>query len=116
VVVGNRPAPDAFRAEVLRMGKAVLLAVTGELDVATTGEFRASVEELTDPDAPSHVTVDMSRLDFIDAAGIGALLSFRDAIDDAGGSIRVRSPKPHVRRVLELAGVIDLLDGGSSSP
>ncbi|MEA2829250.1 MAG: hypothetical protein QOG43_3689 [Actinomycetota bacterium] len=115
MVVGSRPLPDAFRAEVLRMGPAVLLAVTGELDVATTAEFRASVEGLDDPEAPAHVTVDLSRLDFIDAAGIAALLALRNTIDDAGGSIRVRSAKPHVRRVLELAGVIDLLDAGSSS-
>jgi anti-anti-sigma factor len=97
------------------MGKAVLLAVSGELDVATTAQFRASVDGLDDPASPSHVTVDLSRLDFIDAAGIGALLSLRNAIDEVGGSIRVRSAKPHVRRVLELAGVIDLLDAGSSS-
>ncbi len=115
MVVGSRPVPDAFRADVLRMGGAVLLAITGELDVATTAQFRASVEELDDPAAPSHVTVDLSRLDFIDAAGIAALLSLRNAIDAAGGSIRVRSAKSHVRRVLELTGVIDLLDAGSSS-
>jgi len=116
VVVGNRPAPDAFRAEVLRMGESVLLAISGELDVATTGRFRASVEGLDEVDAPSHITVDLSRLDFIDAAGVAALVSLRNAVDNVGGSIRVRSPKPHVRRVLELAAVIDLLDAGSSSP
>ncbi|MEA2900228.1 MAG: anti-sigma factor antagonist [Actinomycetota bacterium] len=115
MVVGNRPAPDAFRAEVLRMGDSVLLAITGELDVATTARFRESVKGLDDIDSPSHVTVDLSRLDFIDAAGVAALVSLRNAIDDVGGSIRVRSPKPHVRRVLELAGVIDMLDAGSSS-
>jgi anti-anti-sigma factor len=97
------------------MGKSVLLAIAGELDVATTAQFRASVEGLDDPAAPSHITVDLSRLDFIDAAGIAALLALRNAVDDVGGSIRVRSPKPHVRRVLELAGVVDLLDAGSSS-
>jgi anti-anti-sigma factor len=94
------------------MGESVLLAVSGELDVATTGQFRASVSGLTEGDAPSHVTVDLSRLDFIDAAGIAALLSLRNALDAIGGSIRVRGPKPHVRRVLELAGVVDLLDAG----
>ena len=94
------------------MGKAVLLAITGELDVATTAQFRASVEGLDDPGAPSHVTVDLSRLDFIDAAGIAALLALGNSLDDVGGSIRIRSPKPHVRRVLELAGVVDLLDTG----
>jgi anti-anti-sigma factor len=101
---------------VLRVGEAVLLAVKGELDVATTAQFRASVEDLDDPERPTLVTVDLSRLDFIDAAGVGALLSFRNTIHGRGGRVRVRSPKPHVRRVLELAGVIDLLDAGTSSP
>ena len=79
------------------MGESVLLAITGELDVATTGRFRESVKGLDDIDSPSHVTVDLSRLDFIDAAGVAALVSLRNSIDDVGGSIRVRSleaPRP----------------------
>ena len=116
MVVGDRPVPDAFRAEVLRVGESVLLAISGELDVATTGCFRASVEGLDDADAPAHVTADLSRLDFIDAAGVAALVSLRNALDGVGGSLRLRSPKPPVRRVLELAGVIDLFDAGSASP
>ncbi len=116
MVVGNRPSADAFQAEVLRVGGAVLLAVKGELDFATTAAFRASVKGLDDLDGPTNVTVDLSRLDFIDAAGIAALLSFRNSIHAGGGRVRVRAPKPHVRRVLELARVIDLLDAGSSTP
>ncbi|HEX7276764.1 MAG TPA: STAS domain-containing protein [Acidimicrobiales bacterium] len=110
--MGNRPAPDAFRAEVLRVGESVLLAVKGELDVSTTAEFRAAVDGLDDPDRPPHVTIDLARLDFLDAAGIAALVSLRHAIRAVGGTLRVRAPKARVRRVLELADVVDLLDAG----
>ncbi len=114
MVVGNRSAPDAFRAELLRFGESVLLAVKGELDVATTAEFRAAVDGLDDPVSPPHITLDLSRLDFLDAAGIAALVSLFNDVHDVGGTLRVRSPKPHVRRVLELAGVVDLLDSGNA--
>jgi anti-anti-sigma factor len=116
VFVSNRPAPDAFRAEVLRVGSSVLLAVTGELDVATTRQFRAATDDIDDPLDPPHVTVDLSRLDFIDAAGVAALVSLRNAVHDTGGGIHLRSPRPPVRRVLELAEVIDLLDAGGAQP
>ncbi len=103
-----------FRAEVLRVGEAVLVAVLGELDVATAAEFRELTDGIADPFVPPQVTVDLSRLDFVDAAGIAALVALRNEVHEVGGTVRVRSPRAHVRRVLELADVIDLLDAGSA--
>jgi anti-anti-sigma factor len=97
------------------MGASVLIAVRGELDVATAPKFRAAVKGLCQPGTASSVTVDLSRLDFIDAAGLGALISLRNAVHQSGGTVRVRSPKSHVRRVFELAAVTILFDAGSAS-
>ena len=76
------------------MGESVLLAITRR---ARRGHHPpgsgSRCKGLDDIDSPSHVTVDLSRLDFIDAAGVAALVSLRNAIDDVGGSIRVRCPE-----------------------
>ena len=98
----------------LRVDDAVLVAVDGDLDVAATARFAAAVEGLADVSAPPDVTVDLSRLEFIDAAGIAALVRLRNAVHHVGGDLRVRSPSPHVRRVLKLSSVVDLLDLGSA--
>jgi len=116
VFVGNRPAPDAFRAELLRVGRSVLLAVDGELDLATSRQLRAATDGIDDPLDPPDVTVDLSRLEFVDAAGVAALVELRNAVHDAGGGIHLRSARPNVRRVLELVELVDLLDAGGAQP
>jgi anti-anti-sigma factor len=108
--VGDRLAPDGFRADVLQAGQGVLVAVQGELDMATAPVFRSAVEGLEALGSTVEVTIDLSELLFIDAAGVGALVGVRNSVHGAGGRLRVRSPRPQVLRVLELAGVVHLLD------
>jgi anti-sigma B factor antagonist len=108
--VGDRVAPDGFRADVLRAGHGVLVSVQGELDMATAPAFRSAVDGLEEMGRAAEVTIDLSQLVFIDAAGVGALVRVRNAVTGAGGRLRVRSPRPNILRVLELAGVVHLLD------
>ncbi len=114
MTIGDHPAADGFRAEVLRLDSSVLLALRGDLDVATVRQFRAAVAGVVGPGPAPTVTVDLSGLDFIDAAGIGALVSLRNTVHETGGTLRVRSARASVLRVLELASVVDLLDAGSA--
>jgi anti-anti-sigma factor len=50
---------------------------------------------------------------FLDSSGIRVLLLGRDLAADHAVTFRVVDPRPVVRRVLDLAGVLDLLTNGS---
>ena len=58
---------------------------------------------------PMSVTVDASGLEFIDSSGLMALLRARDAVVEAGADLRISDPSPALRRIVELAGVEDLM-------
>jgi anti-anti-sigma factor len=75
-----------------------VLRITGELDSALTGTFAAHAEAVA-ATIPGPVTVDLSGLTFIDAAGARALTLVIRAL---AGRLAVVSPcTPAVRRVLE---------------
>jgi anti-anti-sigma factor len=79
--------------------------LVGELDLATASEFERAVADISHGD----VVVDVSRLEFVDAAGLRALASLRNRLaTDGGGQVVLRSPRPAIRRVLTIANVVDL--------
>lgn len=57
------------------------------------------------------VLLDLARLTDIDAAGIGELVRAFTAMRGAGGVLRITRATGHVRRALELAGVLEVLAG-----
>ena len=87
-------------------GRAVL-AVGGEVDVATAERFRSA---LLEAQRSPRVLVDLSAVTFIDSAGVNALVGAYHRVP-AGGELRVVGLRPNVRRVLEITGLLALLGG-----
>lgn len=81
----------------------VRVALSGEIDVANADEVRLELEDALS--APT-LTIDLSRLDYLDSAGIRALFAVSECASARGCTcgIVVRADSP-VRRVLDLAGV-----------
>jgi anti-sigma B factor antagonist len=80
----------------------------GELDTASAGRLLADVAQLVS--RCREVVVDLSAVTFVDGAGVDALLAARRAVEAAGGSFRLSSPRPSVRYVLALTGTEDAFD------
>ena len=99
-----------LRAEVSRAGSAVVVALTGELDIATAEPLRHQLTGVVDGDPPpARVVVDAAALDFVDAAGISVLLGAQQALAARGGELLLRAPSRLVLRVvavLQLDGVL----------
>jgi anti-sigma B factor antagonist len=85
-----------------------VLALSGELDVATAPCFRRHLAAAVD-DGASKVVVDLSRVTFMDLAGIGTLVSALCRTRWARGSICLVGPNREVSRLLTLAGVDSVL-------
>jgi stage II sporulation protein AA (anti-sigma F factor antagonist) len=84
-----------------------LLRLAGELDIATASRLETLVSELC-ADGARRIELDLSRLTFIDSAGLRAVLVAADRCADSHSALElVRSEHPAARRVFELAGLAD---------
>jgi anti-sigma B factor antagonist len=61
------------------------------------------------------ILLDLARLTAIDAAGIGELVRALNVAAAAGGVLWIAQPRPRVRRLLHLAGLVGILTAGESS-
>jgi anti-sigma B factor antagonist len=86
-------------------GDATIIVVRGEIDMATAPKVRDALNDLVDAGA-SRIVVDCRGLDFLDSSGIGVLIAVRKRLGDEG-ALTLEAPQAHVRKVLELTGVVD---------
>jgi anti-anti-sigma factor len=74
--------------------------------VAALAETMARAVALDDRD----LIVDLSGVQFMDAATVGVIIRARDFLRLRSRSLRLRSPSTHTRRVFDLCGLADLRD------
>jgi anti-anti-sigma factor len=87
-------------------GELLTIAIVGELDVAT-GHLVEGAQQSMQGQYRS-LRYDLAGLDFIDSAGLRALLAPADLQIDISG-ISITNPTRAVRRLLELRGLRDLI-------
>jgi anti-anti-sigma factor len=87
----------------------VCLVASGELDLATLAPLREALE-IALGYRPARVTLDLRRVDFIDARSAGVIAITAARIDEWDGTIALRHPKAPVRRVLRLCRLDHLLE------
>jgi anti-sigma B factor antagonist len=79
----------------------VLCRPVGELDAFTVSQFRQSLAELaTNP----RLLIDMSRVPFVDSAGLGALIGGIRRARELGGDVAVACNRPTLTRLLKTTG------------
>ena len=85
-----------------------VLSVRGELDLAAEGLLVSAAEGATD-----RVTVDLRAADFLDAAGIRAIVRAEASCRQRGGRLRLVHPRPFQQQLLarlDLDHLIDLVE------
>jgi anti-sigma B factor antagonist len=81
-----------------------VIALAGELDVATVGAVDVKLEP-TVAATQGRLVFDLGGLRFMDSSGIALLLRVAGRV----GEVRVRRPSPLIRQVIELMGLSDVL-------
>lgn len=81
----------------------VLVTVAGEIDLSTVPRLRGQLADLANDG--DHVVVDLERVRFIDAAGLGVLARAATEADAHGGSLRVVTSRPRIRRLFSICGL-----------
>jgi anti-anti-sigma factor len=85
-------------------GQPVSAAVCGEVDLSTAEDLLLRLRMLAGP-ATGEITLDLSRVTFIDCSGLRALLALDRHVRTAGGRVRVSAVSAPVARLFELVGL-----------
>ena len=89
--------------------KRVEASRTCELSELVRGSEQRLVEEMTPVVRSQSVSLDMRRVERIDAAGIAALISLYRSAHEAGHRFSVANAAPHVAELLGLVGLDGIL-------
>jgi anti-sigma B factor antagonist len=107
--------PLSVRREQDEGGETVRIFLRGELDVSTSPDLLAQLQESHALGA-SEVIVDLSELDFIDSTGLSVLVTMRNRARDEKTRFAVTSPSERFLSVVRVAGLNDFFDFDDSAP
>jgi len=79
---------------------ALVLRLGGEIDMASVGNLRVTIDAIRQRRAPTTVIFDLEELRFMDSSGLALLLRIASQVP-----VEVRNPSAVVRRVIELSGL-----------
>lgn len=89
-------------------GGLTVVRLAGELDVSTTAEVRATLDGLLIEGAP-RLLVDLSRLEFMDSAGLGLLVRAHRQARTFRGSFAVVCQDGIVTHLLSMTGLAHVI-------
>lgn len=99
-----------FSAMACPEGDTVCIAAAGEIDMATAPHLNAVLlAAIEQPIPPRDVRIDLAEVTFMDASGVGVLLSGREAARCRGVGFAVQNPHGVVLRVFEILGLTGTL-------
>lgn len=102
------PPDQPFTLSAERHQEGVLVRIAGPLDLRTRPQLESFGREVLSP-RPQRIDLDVGRVEFIDSAGISALISIRSAATKSGFGFRLMNPTPAVRQTIERVGLASLL-------
>ena len=88
---------------------AAVVALVGELDLATADQFDETLGGLENGER-DHIILDLRGLTFMDSSGLRVLAAQRLQRSTDGHECRVIALSPQVRRVLEISGLLEDLE------
>lgn len=97
-----------FRVNVRMEGRAAIVAVTGELDLASSPKLEQRLDEVWASDAELLV-IDLRELEFMDSTGLSIIVGAQQRLGDSGRKLSVVKGPPQVQRLLDLTGVSERL-------
>ena len=103
----DRPIAPPFAVDVQRRDAVATVAVSGELDIATSPRFEQALAGL-DPGFETLV-VDLSNCAFFASSGITILIGQNDRAESEGFRLLIVKAPPQVQRMFDLAGLDDRL-------
>ncbi len=86
-----------------------VVQASGEIDLGNVDAFRTAIETAS-RESPRGFVIDLSGVQYMDSAGVQAVLSAYRLVTDAGGRLALVIAHPNVRVIFEVIGA-DRLPG-----
>jgi anti-sigma B factor antagonist len=102
VLLGGRERPYSSAIEVV--GDAGVVAVSGEMDLATAARFKDDLDEAIAATC-GDLVLDLSDLDMIDSTALGVMLRVLQRLSDEGRWLILVVTQPRVMRILTITGL-----------
>jgi anti-sigma B factor antagonist len=94
--------PPQLELSQARVGHRLVLAASGEIDIASAGDLRQALR-LASESGAAEIWLDLSDVEFMDSTGITAIVDARGALNPR--RFALICPDGPVRRVLDIAGI-----------
>jgi anti-anti-sigma factor len=101
----GRSAPATTRA-----------TIVGEIDLATMPLLRDRLMGAMHDKTLDLLDIDLTGVEFLDCAGIGALVGVYNTAVQSGRRVQLSHPQPFVRHVLDLTGVLRIFTADLNEP
>ncbi|QXJ22283.1 STAS domain-containing protein [Actinomadura graeca] len=98
------PAPPAAGLSRERLEEHTVIAIIGELDIASTPSLRERLNTALRNVGP-RVVIDLSGVTFCDASGLALLVGARRRAEPAGTTMVLAAPRPQMAKLLRITGL-----------
>lgn len=95
-----------FRLEVRSQGQATIIAVSGELDLASSPALQEELDRAAVADSQLLI-IDLRGLDFMDSTGLSVLVRAHQRSEEQGRELAMVRGTQQVQRLLNLTGVAE---------
>ena len=106
--IEGRRKDDAVEINTTIDGTSAIVAIVGNLTVATTPQLEAAFSDL--PEDVADLILDLAELDYVASAGLRVLVSQAKAMQRKSGTMRITNPNEEVMEVFDVTGLVDILD------
>jgi anti-sigma B factor antagonist len=89
-------------------GAMSVFELTGSLDIATSPTVRASLVEASER-GDHKLIVDLTKVDFLDSTGLGAIIGAQRRAKEFGGDVRLVVKEGQILRLLRITGLLKVL-------
>ncbi len=98
--------PSHFETEIRTEGSATVIALTGELDLASSAALEEALEQTL---GAQNLILDLRELEFIDSTGLSVLVKAHQAAQEQGRQFGLVQGGAQVQRLLTLTGLAERL-------
>jgi anti-sigma B factor antagonist len=102
------PSTSTFTIEQREAGNRTVLAVAGEVDIATSPALQSALQTALEA-SPQELWVDLCATTFMDSSGMHVLLDSHRLAERLRRRLMIVCPPGNVRRVLDLTGIVNTL-------
>ncbi len=99
----------ALEIELEGFGDIMLMILSGQIDSYTSEEMAKIIDEHIRK-GNLNIIVDLSKVDYLDSAGLSSLVSAKIRLAKRGGNLRLVGLKGKAREVFELANLTQMFD------